>query len=197
MSIANQTDIRNEIHDEYRSHRTTAHSGQGGEIARRLCALAAELGYPVEVMESDASTLRWPPGIKVSDRVYTDTPYILPAHTHAVIARGHEGDTESVAALLDHGAERVYLIASARRAQSVIESATELMHDPSRLTRLSTPAGLDLGGNSSNEIALSILAEIQMRHHNATGQILDNLREQRAVQAGSIQQDEDCPGKRV
>ena len=168
-----------------------------GEIARLLCKLAVLAGYEVEIMEADASNIAWPEGIKLRDQIYSESPYMLPRNTHAIIARGHEGDAESVASLLNHDAERVYLIASARRSQSVINSATPLIQDPSRLSRLSAPAGLDLGGNDSSEIALSILAEIQMRQYGGSGKTLSDLREQRATQPSSHHGEQVCPGKRT
>lgn len=168
-----------------------------GEIARQLCTLAVAAGYPVEVVEAGAPSMSWPQGVKLRDQVYTESPYMLPGHTHAIIARGHEGDADSVAALLNHAAEQVYLIASARRAQSVINSATPLIQDPSRLSQLSAPAGLDLGGKGSAGIALSILAEIQMRQHGGSGQTLSDLREQRAAQARPHHEKQACPGKRA
>ena len=168
-----------------------------GEIARQLCTLAISAGYPVDVMEADVSAIAWPPGTNLRSQVYSESPYRLPRHTHAIIVRGHEGDADSVATLLNHDAERVYLIASARRAQSVIESAAPLVEDSSRLSRLSAPAGLDLGGNGSAEIALSILAEIQMRHHGGSAQTLSDLRAERAAQPKSGHGDQLCPGKRA
>lgn len=168
-----------------------------GEIARQLSILAISAGYPVEVMEADASNIAWPEGVKLRDQIYTESPYKLPPNTHAIIARGHEEDAKSVTALLNNAAERVYLIASARRAQSVINSASPLIQDPSRLSQLSAPAGLDLGGNDSAEIALSILAEIQMHHHGGSGKTLSDLRKQRAAQPRSRHKEQTCPGKRT
>jgi xanthine dehydrogenase accessory factor len=167
-----------------------------GEIARQLCALAVTAGYRVQVVEPGATAMTWPRGVTVQEQVYAESPFTLPPHTHAIVARGHEGDAESVAALLNHAAEQVYLIASARRAQSVIMAATPLIENSSRLTNLSAPAGLDLGGKSSSEIALSLLAEIQMRHHSGSGRALTDMREQRAARASSSHTAQHCPGKR-
>jgi xanthine dehydrogenase accessory factor len=167
-----------------------------GEIARALADLAVSVGYPVQVAEPGAAAEAWPPGVKLLEQVYSESPYQLPPHTHAVIARGHEGDAESVAALLNHGAERVYLIASARRSLSVIEAATPLLREPATLSRLSAPAGLDLGGRGSGEIALAILAEVQRRRYDRSGKPLTELREERAQRPATVTSDEACPGKR-
>jgi len=167
-----------------------------GEIARALCALAATVGYRLRVVEPGATAMPWPPGVAVVEQLYSQAPFDLPPHTHAVIARGHQGDAESVAALLEHGAERVYLIASARRAQTVIEAVRPTLSNPERLSRLSAPAGLDLGGRGSGEIALAILAEIQGRRHGGSGQPLTELRDERMARPATVTTDEACPGKR-
>lgn len=167
-----------------------------GEIARQLSRLAALLEIPQRVVEPGASEENWPDGVEVVEQIYADAPFPLPLHTHAVIARGHEGDAESVAALLAHGAERVYLIASARRTLAVIEAVLPKLTEPDLLSRLCAPAGLDLGGRSSAEIALSILAEIQLHRYGGSGKPLTELREERAQRPATVRDDAGCPGKR-
>lgn len=167
-----------------------------GEIARCLASLAAAAGYPVSVNDAAVFKHTWSEGIELSDTDFVEQPCHLGAGIHAIIARGHAGDPESVACLLNHGANRVYLIASARRAQSVIESARELINDSVLLDKLSAPAGLDLGGKASMEIALSILAEIQLRRYHASGQALTDLRQIRIDHSKTEQNENTCPGKR-
>jgi xanthine dehydrogenase accessory factor len=168
-----------------------------GEIARCLAQLAVLVDLPVVVTEPGAGEHPWPQGVETREAVYSDHPWPLIADSHAVIARGHEADAESVAALLNQAATHVYLIASAQRAQMVIRSALPLLTDSTQLTRLSAPAGLDLGGKRSMEIALSILAEIQRRHYAKTGQALTDLRDQNARLKKTRQHTPPCPGKRV
>lgn len=201
-----------------------------GEIARCLAQLASTAGLSVMVSEPGARDIAWPIGVEIREAVYADAPWPLACDTHVVIARGHEADPQSVAALLSYplshsalqssqhtfqhslknarpnslpnalpneGAKHIYLIASAKRAADVIRIATSLLIDSTCIEHLSAPAGLDLGGNSSMEIALSILAEIQLRHHGKTGQALTNLREQRIQLKSSVEHKGRCPGKRT
>lgn len=167
-----------------------------GEIARCLAQLAVLLELKVVVSDPGAEERAWPASAQIKEAVFSDTPWPLNANTHAVIARGHEGDAESIAALLNADAAHVYLIASARRAQDVIYKATPLLHHSNSLARLSAPAGLDVGGKGSMEIALSILAEVQLRRYGATGKLLRDLREERSLRVSS-HTDETCPGKRL
>jgi xanthine dehydrogenase accessory factor len=167
-----------------------------GEIARYLARIAHAADYAVEVCEPGLRPGDWPGGVALRDKVYTDEPWPLPAHTHAVIARGHEGDPSSVAELLGHGAAHVYLIASARRAQEVIRQAGALSQTPLDLERLSAPAGLGLGGRESAEIALAILAEIQWRRHGGPLLPLRELRAAKAAKAAADTAGGECPGRR-
>ena len=81
-----------------------------------------------------------------------------PAGATSVVVASHGGDeAAAVRAALDAGVGHVGLVASPRRAASVL--------DPLQLTaqeraRVSAPAGLDIGAASAPEIALSILAEL-------------------------------------
>ena len=168
-----------------------------GEIARCLASLAAHAGYSVSVNDTEVFAHAWPAGCELSDADYVQQPYALPSSSHAIIVRGHAGDPTSVACLLEHDASRVYLIASARRAQSVIEAVRGKLDNPSLLERLSAPAGLDLGGKASMEIALSILAEIQLRRYQASGKLLTDLREVKISSPPEKNDQHECPGKRV
>lgn len=169
-----------------------------GEIARCLARLADTAGYPVTVCDHGAEAFDWPGTVELIDKVYTDAAWPLANGTHAVIARGHNQDPLSVAMLLTQGAERVYLIASARRASAVIHEASAALDDPALLDRLSAPAGLALGGRDSMQIALSILAEIQWRAEGGagSGRPLSELREQCAGQQGDAPASAPCPGQR-
>lgn len=169
-----------------------------GEIARSLVKLADNTDCDISVSDTQLEQFQWPARVTLVKQHYNNQPWLLPAETHAVIARGHDEDVQSVVTLLNHHATHVYLVASARRAQSVISEASSLLKDKDLLTKLSAPAGLSLGGNSSSEIALSILAEIQWRiHQNYAGVYpLSDLRESRLDKSISGQRNQSCPGKR-
>lgn len=167
-----------------------------GEIARYLAAIAHAADYAVCVCEPGLDATEWPTGVELVDKVYTDDPWPLAENTHAVIARGHEDDPQSVASLLGQNAAHVYLIASARRSQGVMQKARTLLTSPLDLERLSAPAGLGLGGRASSEIALSILAEIQWRRQGGPLLPLRELRADKARKPATITDDEQCPGRR-
>ncbi len=166
-----------------------------GEIARHVATLSHTLGHTVCICDPRVDEYAFPVGIETKSTVFADHPWDLPPNTHAVIARAHEGDPESVATLLNHGATQVYLIASRRRAPKVIEAAKSALDNPADLQSLSDPAGIDFGGNASSEIALSIMAEIQWRQRGGSLKLMSE-RDIDAMAAPTIVDDRDCPGKR-
>jgi len=149
------------------------------------------------VCDNNVDQYHWPDGVTLKPFNFSEQAWPLNNNTHAIIARGHQGDAENLTSLLQHYAGHIYLIASAARAQDIIDQVAPFLSDPAQLDRLSAPAGLSLGGQSSYEIAASILAEIQWRSHGqVTIQALTELRAVRMTNSVSGQRDKGCPGKR-
>jgi xanthine dehydrogenase accessory factor len=84
----------------------------------------------------------------------------------AVVVASHGRDEErALAAALEQGVPYVGLVASRTRGEAVRESLRELGVPTARLAELRTPAGLAIRATTSEEIALSILAEIVSARH--------------------------------
>jgi xanthine dehydrogenase accessory factor len=83
-----------------------------------------------------------------------------------VASMGH-GDEEALAAGIAGGAGYVGLVASARRAQAVVAELRARGLDEEALARIRSPAGLDLGPSSQEEIAVAILAELVAWRHTS------------------------------
>ncbi|MCL2394702.1 MAG: XdhC family protein [Acidimicrobiaceae bacterium] len=103
--------------------------------ARALLALGEPLGY---------SMAPW------TGEVETDTAAVV------VASHGHE-EAEPLVTALEAGVPYVGLMASRRRGASVVST---LPVAPEMQARVHTPAGLDIGATTAEEVALSILAEI-------------------------------------
>lgn len=82
-----------------------------------------------------------------------------------VIASMGHGDEEALESALASGADYVGLVASAKRAASVTAELRERGLDEESLARMRSPAGLDLGPSSQEEIAVAILAELVAWRH--------------------------------
>ena len=79
----------------------------------------------------------------------------------ALVVASHGRDEErALAAALEAGLPYVGLVASRRRGAAVRDALHAAGVPDERLARLRTPAGLDIGAVTSEEIALSILAEV-------------------------------------
>jgi xanthine dehydrogenase accessory factor len=77
-----------------------------------------------------------------------------------VVASMGRGDEESLEAALASGADYVGLVASAKRARSVIAELRDRGLGEASLEHVRSPAGLDLGPSTQEEIAVAIAAEL-------------------------------------
>jgi xanthine dehydrogenase accessory factor len=80
-----------------------------------------------------------------------------------VVATMGVGDEDALAAAAASSASYVGLVASRKKARFLFDYARASSVPDERLARVKAPAGLDLGGMTPGEIALSILAEIVQR----------------------------------
>jgi xanthine dehydrogenase accessory factor len=88
-----------------------------------------------------------------------------PADSWIVIATMGDCDELAAEAALATEAPYVAMVASRRRAATVVEYLADRGLSREALARLKAPAGLDIGAESGPEVALSILAEIvKLRH---------------------------------
>ena len=137
-------------------------------IAAALANLGAAAGWRVTVIDPVAEAEAFP----AAERVLTGTdlvgmdPDVTP---YVVIATQGIWDEEAAASALQRDAAYVGLVASPTRANVV---RTWLREEAGiadeRLAALRAPAGLDLGAETAEEVALSILAElVQVRRGRA------------------------------
>ncbi|MHA1527544.1 MAG: XdhC family protein [Alphaproteobacteria bacterium] len=95
-------------------------------------------------------------------------PLDLTARDFVVVAAQGKGDLDALRAALLSPATYVAMVASGRKARALLDRLRAEGIDEARLTRLKSPAGLDLGGIDPEEIAVSVIAEIvQTRNRRA------------------------------
>jgi xanthine dehydrogenase accessory factor len=82
-----------------------------------------------------------------------------------VVATMGHGDEELLTAALRSGAGYVGLVASAKRAATVLAELRARGLEEETVLRVRAPAGLDLGPSSQEEIAVAILAELVAWRH--------------------------------
>jgi xanthine dehydrogenase accessory factor len=125
--------------------------------ARALAALAAGLGWR-SVTVDDAGDEAAVPG---AARVLTTLDLSgADERTAVVVATQGHYDEEALQRALATPASYVGLVASAKRADSVLGYLRDRGVSEEALARVHAPAGLDLGHVATEEIAVAILAEI-------------------------------------
>ena len=133
-------------------------------VVQSLARLGAELGFEVIVGSAAVPPELFPPGVRVT----TDVPTALAgadAMTYVVVGTMGAGDEAALAAAAASEAPYVGLVASRKKARFLIDYVRADGVAADRLARVKFPAGLDLGGMSASEIALSVLAEIIQRRY--------------------------------
>lgn len=145
----------------------------GGHINVHLARLGAELGYRVTVVddrEAWANRQLYPDAVVLVRRPEEALPELdVDAHTYIVIAT-RDRDLLALEAAARTDARYIGVVASKRKAIQLVKQLGTAVDLELLLPRLRAPIGLELGGRSPEEIALSIAAEIQRERHGATGE---------------------------
>ena len=87
-----------------------------------------------------------------------------------LVSRGHRVDEDALRHSVGRGAAYVGMIGSRRRTGTVLRHLLEEGFDSDALEAVSTPIGLDIGAETPEEIAVSILAEMIMIQRGGSGE---------------------------
>jgi xanthine dehydrogenase accessory factor len=133
----------------------------GGHIGRPLAELGRVVGYDVQVV--DARPER-------ADRPQL-APEAITAQTYVVlITEDHASDERALRQVLPSPAAYIGMIGSRRKIGAIFGHLQAEGFSAEQLQRVRAPIGLDLGGRQPAEIALAILAEIELVRHGGSGQ---------------------------
>jgi xanthine dehydrogenase accessory factor len=147
----------------------------GGHIGKALSVVASLCGFRVTVVDDRpeyASAERFPEADQVLrgrfDEVLSEMP--VDGSTYVVcVTRGHRHDEVSLKATVGRGAAYVGMIGSRRRVKAVLQHLVEAGIDPEDAAAVHTPIGLDIGAQTPEEIAVSIMAEIIQVRRGGSG----------------------------
>ena len=138
----------------------------GGHVGLAVGQLGAMLGMEVAIIddrEDYANEDRFPYEAKVICGDFGEELERFPitANTYIVlVSRGHKVDELALRTVAERGAGYLGMIGSKRRTRTVLQHLAEDGIDPDVLDRVFTPIGLDIGAETPEEIAVSVLGEI-------------------------------------
>lgn len=138
----------------------------GGHIGRVLAGFMVTLGFRVTVIDDRVkftNSQRFPPPIETvaGDISRTLSEWPIDANTYIVIVtRGHRHDERALAAVLGSPAGYIGMIGSRRKVEVVFDDLREAGATPEQLGRIHAPIGLDINAVTTEEIGLSIAAQL-------------------------------------
>jgi xanthine dehydrogenase accessory factor len=150
----------------------------GGHIGLALAQIGELLGFRLTVLDDRtefANRERFPMAEEVhAGELGAALDAIdLDGTCHVVlVSRGHRQDEEALRHSVGRGAAFVGMIGSRRRTATVLAHLLAAGFDRADLEAVSTPIGVDIGAETPEEIALSILAEIVMRRRGGNGELM-------------------------
>ena len=138
----------------------------GSPVAVALADLGKGLGFAIAVAAPGEEHARF----AESDLLAAgyDISSLAPGERYIVIATQGRGDEAALAAALAAPARQVAFVGSHRKAAALRRSLAARGGDRQRLAAIRSPAGLNIGAVTPEEIALAILAEIvELRRRGA------------------------------
>lgn len=168
----------------------------GGHVGLALARMASQLDYEVTVVEDRpefATRERFPEGVEVmcADMVEALSTMPIGWNTFIVVAtRGHKLDSHCLRAAVKTEARYIGLLGSKRKTILIERMLRDEGVPEDRIRAVRAPIGLDLGGRTPAEIALSIMAELSAERFGGSGKPLHLTEElyERAVAKGSERQ---------
>jgi xanthine dehydrogenase accessory factor len=146
-----------------------------GHISQKLAPIAKLLDMRVVVVdnrEALANKEMFPEAdeVFVGDQGDVAKLVAIDERTSVVIVtHGHLFDKDALKSVIDSPAGYVGMIGSRAKVRTVMSQLEEEGVDPAALARVYAPIGLDIGGQTPAEIAISILGEIIAVEHSKLG----------------------------
>jgi len=137
-----------------------------GHVGKALAIIGDMCGFSVEVIDDRpefANAERFPEADRITCGRFDEVldGYAIDSNTYVVcVTRGHKHDETSLRLVAPSEAAYVGMIGSKRRVGAVLQHLVEDGIDPRAVERVHTPIGLDIGAETPEEIAVSIMAEI-------------------------------------
>lgn len=149
-----------------------------GHVGQAVAHLARWLGFRL-VVNDDRLEFATADAIPDADEYITCLLEALPEQTMiddqtyiVLTTRGVPVDVAGLPALLKTPAAYIGVIGSKRRWETSVKELMEMGLDEEKIRRVTSPIGLELGAETPEEIAISIMAEIIMLQRGGTGEAM-------------------------
>ncbi|MCK4237002.1 MAG: XdhC family protein, partial [Candidatus Krumholzibacteria bacterium] len=138
----------------------------GGHIAKALAPMVGALGFNLIVVderEQYASKDRFPQAGKIlvarpSDPKIRDL--VTPSTYIIILTHSHKSDREALKNIVSTEAAYIGMIGSSKKVNAIMKALKSDGVPAETLGRVHSPVGLDIGAETPEEIAISILSEI-------------------------------------
>lgn len=143
------------------------------DVARHVARFGRRLGYRVSIVEPRPDRIE--PGDRLSTAVFERLDEVVLGSASTVVFTDHEAPeiAEMLAHTLRSPAGFIGVMGSRRHVGPYVAELRAMGFDDDDLSRVRSPLGLDLGGRTPEEIALSIAAGIVAAKHDRDGGWLD------------------------
>ncbi len=133
-----------------------------GPVGAQVARLGQEMGFSVIAVDPFAKEGDFSNGVKVvSEPVERGISRVdITPQTFIVIATRHKYDEPALKAVLDSPAVYIGMVGSRNRVDAIFKQLSNEGVSREKLQRVNAPVGLDIGAETPEEIAVSIIAEI-------------------------------------
>ena len=155
----------------------------GGHVGGALLKQAKLVGFGVMLIDSRNDE-------KIADKIALADTYVhvedfaedipkltIPDGSFYVIATwGHHFDGQALYGVLQQNAAYIGMIGNRQKINYLFGELKKQGVSQSELDKVYTPIGLDIGGETPEEIAVAIMAEILMVKYGKTGEVMKKVR---------------------
>ena len=138
-----------------------------GHVSEKVSRLANLLGYSVTILDDREERLTHEifPDVDnlifgaIADNLNKEN---IDRNTFVIIAtHGHRYDQDALEAVLESDAKYIGMIGSINKIRVCFSNLLANGYTKEQLSRVYTPIGIDIGGETPEEIALAVMAEVQ------------------------------------
>jgi xanthine dehydrogenase accessory factor len=147
----------------------------GSPVAQILSGLGRLLDFKVCVADPEAKQEQFPE----ADVVMTDLESLrrrIDSRSYVVVATMGNGDEEGLESVMGTKPQYLGLVASKEKAKSLFQYVRDKGATAEDIARIKCPAGIELGGETLPEIALSVIAEITRLRRAASRQTPETVK---------------------